>query len=118
MVGALAGRNEKIRTNHQGLDRIQSPGAGDSVTVREPSRFQKRIFGSEKTAFRRSKNGAFSGFDQVALGGPWIMECFFVVLRPIMRWIPDSFQDTVEDMLPKTIESSGRVAVGRQLLAA
>jgi flagellar M-ring protein FliF len=29
---------------------------------------------------------------------------FFVVVRPFMRWITDSFQDTVEDMLPKTIE--------------
>ncbi len=29
---------------------------------------------------------------------------FFVVIRPFMRWITDSFQDTVEDMLPKTIE--------------
>ena len=29
---------------------------------------------------------------------------FFVVVRPFMRWITDSFQDTVEDMLPRTIE--------------
>jgi flagellar M-ring protein FliF len=29
---------------------------------------------------------------------------FFVVIRPFMRWITDSFQDTVEDMLPRTIE--------------
>ncbi|MCC6278015.1 MAG: flagellar M-ring protein FliF [Oligoflexia bacterium] len=29
---------------------------------------------------------------------------FFLVVRPFMRWITDSFQDSVEDMLPKTIE--------------
>lgn len=29
---------------------------------------------------------------------------FFIVVRPFMRWITDSFQDTVEDMLPRTIE--------------
>lgn len=29
---------------------------------------------------------------------------FFVVVRPFMRWITESFQDSVEDMLPKTIE--------------
>lgn len=29
---------------------------------------------------------------------------FLLVVRPFMRWITDSFQDTVEDMLPKTIE--------------
>lgn len=29
---------------------------------------------------------------------------FFIVIRPFMRWITDSFQDTVDDMLPRTIE--------------
>ncbi len=29
---------------------------------------------------------------------------FLVVMRPFMRWITDSFQDNVEDMLPRTIE--------------
>ncbi|MGE4132917.1 MAG: flagellar basal-body MS-ring/collar protein FliF [Bdellovibrionales bacterium] len=29
---------------------------------------------------------------------------FFLVVRPFMRWITDSFQDSVDDMLPKTIE--------------
>ncbi|MCB0361542.1 MAG: flagellar M-ring protein FliF [Bdellovibrionales bacterium] len=29
---------------------------------------------------------------------------FFIVVRPFMRWITDSFQETVEDMLPRTIE--------------
>ncbi len=29
---------------------------------------------------------------------------FFVIVRPFMRWVTDSFQESVEDMLPKTIE--------------
>lgn len=29
---------------------------------------------------------------------------FLLVVRPFMRWITDSFQDSVEDMLPRTIE--------------
>lgn len=29
---------------------------------------------------------------------------FFVVVRPFMRWITESFSESVEDMLPKTIE--------------
>lgn len=29
---------------------------------------------------------------------------FFVVVRPFMQWITDSFQDSVDDMLPRTIE--------------
>lgn len=29
---------------------------------------------------------------------------FIIVVRPFMQWITDSFQDTVDEMLPKTIE--------------
>ena len=29
---------------------------------------------------------------------------FFLVVRPFMHWITDSFQESVDDMLPKTIE--------------
>lgn len=29
---------------------------------------------------------------------------FFIVIRPFMQWITDSFQDSVEEMLPRTIE--------------
>lgn len=29
---------------------------------------------------------------------------FFIVVRPFMQWITDSFQDSVEEMLPRTIE--------------
>lgn len=29
---------------------------------------------------------------------------FFIVVRPFMQWITDSFQESVEDMLPRTIE--------------
>lgn len=29
---------------------------------------------------------------------------FFIVVRPFMQWITDSFQDSVDDMLPRTLE--------------
>lgn len=29
---------------------------------------------------------------------------FFMVVRPFMQWITDSFSDSVEEMLPRTIE--------------
>jgi len=29
---------------------------------------------------------------------------FFIVVRPFMQWITDSFHESVEDMLPRTIE--------------
>lgn len=33
-----------------------------------------------------------------------LLAFIFVVIRPFIRWVTDSFQDSVEDMLPKTIE--------------
>ena len=77
---------------------------GDTVTI-ENIAFQKEDFGeSEKllTTLERKKilHSLFK----------WILLCstiglfFLLVVRPFMRWITDSFQDTVEDMLPKTIE--------------
>jgi flagellar M-ring protein FliF len=29
---------------------------------------------------------------------------FFIVIRPFTRWLTESFQDSVEEMLPRTIE--------------
>ena len=29
---------------------------------------------------------------------------FFIVVRPFMKWVTDSFQESIDDMLPKTIE--------------
>jgi len=77
---------------------------GDTVTV-ENIAFQKEDFSeAEKllTTLERKK--------LLQSATKWLMLAlamslmFFVVVRPFMRWITDSFQDTVEDMLPKTIE--------------
>jgi len=108
MVGALAGRNEKIRKIIKGLDRIQRRARrlGDGREHRVPER---GFFGIRKTASTLEKRRILQALDQVALGGPWTHWNVFVVLRPFMRWITDSFQDTVEDMLPKTIEEPRRV---------
>ena len=41
---------------------------------------------------------------QWSLLGIGLVLFFFIVMRPFMRWITDSFQDSVEDILPRTIE--------------
>lgn len=77
---------------------------GDSVTV-ENMQFQKESFGeSEKilTSLERRKllHSLFKwGLLAFSLG-----LLFFLVVRPFMQWITDSFQDSVDDMLPRTIE--------------
>lgn len=77
---------------------------GDTVTV-ENIAFQKEDFSEAEqllTTLERKKllHSAIKWLIlSLSLG-----LFFFVVVRPFMRWITDSFQDTVEDMLPKTIE--------------
>jgi flagellar M-ring protein FliF len=77
---------------------------GDTVTV-ENIAFQKEDFSEAErllTTLERKKllHSAMKWLIlSLSLG-----LFFFVVVRPFMRWITDSFQDTVEDMLPKTIE--------------
>jgi flagellar M-ring protein FliF len=77
---------------------------GDSVTI-ENIPFQKEDFSeAEKLLNTLERKKMLHSVVK------WIILCFtlgvffLVVVRPFMRWITDSFQDTVEDMLPKTIE--------------
>ena len=77
---------------------------GDQVTI-ENIAFQKEDFGeSEQLLSTLERKKILLSLVK------WIILCatiglfFLLVVRPFMRWITDSFQDTVEDMLPKTIE--------------
>jgi len=77
---------------------------GDTVTV-ENIAFQKEDFSeSEKLLTTLERKTLLHSFVKWMLIAFSLGLIFFVVIRPFMRWITDSFQDTVEDMLPKTIE--------------
>ena len=39
-----------------------------------------------------------------ALAGFGLVLIFFLLIKPFVRWVTDSFHDSIEDMLPKTIE--------------
>ena len=77
---------------------------GDSVKI-ENLRFMREDFSeSEKlmtTLERKKLMNALLKWVLLALA---LGMFFFIVIRPFMRWITDSFQDSVEDMLPRTIE--------------
>lgn len=77
---------------------------GDSVKI-ETMRFEKEDFSeSEKwmTTLERKKL-VNSIFKWLLLAG--VLAAFFMlVIRPFMRWVTDSFQDSVDDLLPRTIE--------------
>lgn len=77
---------------------------GDSVTI-ENIQFEKEDFSEAEqllTTLERKKlvNSLFKW----SLLGFSLALFFFIVVRPFMRWVTDSFQDSVEDMLPRTIE--------------
>lgn len=77
---------------------------GDSVTV-ENIAFQKEDFTDEEKLMNTlERKKLFQALMKWALIISVFGLLFFLVVRPFMRWITDSFQDTVEDMLPKTIE--------------
>lgn len=77
---------------------------GDSVKI-ENIQFQKEDF--------EESNKILTTLEQrklLQLGLKWaifafaLLLFFFLVVRPFVRWVTDSFQDSVEEMLPRTIE--------------
>jgi flagellar M-ring protein FliF len=77
---------------------------GDSVKI-ENIRFIPEDFSeAEKllTSLERKKL-LHSLFKWVLLGFSLAL-FFFIVVRPFMQWITDSFHDSVDDMMPRTIE--------------
>lgn len=77
---------------------------GDSVKI-ENIQFQKEDFGeSEKLLTTLEKRKLLYALFYWSLLGFALALFFFIVVKPFMRWITDSFQESVEDMLPKTIE--------------
>ena len=77
---------------------------GDSVKI-ENIRFTKEDFSeSEKMMTTLERKKLMNALLKWALLALALAMFFFIVIRPFMRWITDSFQDSVEDMLPRTIE--------------
>ncbi len=77
---------------------------GDSITV-ESIQFQKADFSEADQLFSAIEKRQFvkSLFKWSVLGLSLLL-FFFLALRPFMRWLTESFNETVEEMLPKTIE--------------
>jgi flagellar M-ring protein FliF len=77
---------------------------GDTVKI-ENIQFQKEDFSdSEKLITSLERKKLMNALLKWVMLGSALAMFFFIVIRPFMRWITDSFQDSVEDMLPRTIE--------------
>ncbi|KYG68496.1 flagellar M-ring protein FliF [Bdellovibrio bacteriovorus] len=77
---------------------------GDSVKI-ESMQFQPEDFSeAEKILTTLERKKLIHALFKWALLGFSLALFFFIVVRPFMQWITDSFQDSVEEMLPRTIE--------------
>ncbi len=77
---------------------------GDIVKI-ESIQFQPEDFGeSERILTSLEKKKLVQSLLKWGLLGFALMLFFFMVVRPFMQWITDSFTDSVEEMLPRTIE--------------
>lgn len=77
---------------------------GDNVKI-ENIQFQAEDFTeSEKLLTSLERKKFIHALFKWALLGFTLVLFFFIVVRPFMQWITDSFQDSVEEMLPRTIE--------------
>ncbi|MES2965879.1 MAG: flagellar basal-body MS-ring/collar protein FliF, partial [Bdellovibrionota bacterium] len=77
---------------------------GDTVKI-ENIRFMKEDFSeSEKMMTTLERKKLVNALLKWVLLAVALAMFFFIVIRPFMRWVTDSFQDSVEDMLPRTIE--------------
>ena len=79
-------------------------GRGDSVKI-ENIQFQPEDFSeAERLLTNLERRKLLHALFKWALLGFSLALFFFIVVRPFMQWITDSFQDTVDEMLPRTIE--------------
>jgi flagellar M-ring protein FliF len=77
---------------------------GDNVKI-ESIQFEPEDFSeSEKILTNIEKKKLVQSLFKWGLLGFALLLFFFMVIRPFMQWITDSFTDSVEEMLPRTIE--------------
>ncbi len=77
---------------------------GDSVKIENIQFISEDFTESEKILTSLERKKLIHALFKWALLGFSLALFFFIVVRPFMQWITDSFQDSIEDMLPRTIE--------------
>ncbi len=81
-----------------------SSSRGDSVKV-ESFKFNREDFEEAERQLNSLERRKLLEFVlRWLMLGSIVLVLYYVLFRPFTRWITDSFQDSVEDILPKTIE--------------
>jgi flagellar M-ring protein FliF len=77
---------------------------GDIVKI-ENIKFEKEDFSeSDQILSQLEKRKLVNYLLRWSVIGLAMVLFFFLVVRPFMRWVTESFQESIDDMLPKTIE--------------
>lgn len=77
---------------------------GDSVKIENIQFLAEDFTDSDRLLTSLERKKLLHGLFKWSLIGLVFVLFFFVIMKPFMQWITDSFQDSVEDMLPRTIE--------------
>jgi flagellar M-ring protein FliF len=77
---------------------------GDQVKIENIQFINEDFSESERLLTSLERKKLLHALFKWALLGFSLALFFFIVVRPFMQWITDSFQDSVEDMLPRTLE--------------
>lgn len=77
---------------------------GDVFTIENMKFEQENFEEAEELLNSLERRKLFSYILKWGIIGLAFLLFFFVVVRPFMRWITDNFQESVEELLPKTIE--------------
>lgn len=81
-----------------------SANRGDNVKIENIQFIAEDFTESERLLTSLERKKLVHALFKWSLLGFSLALFFFIVVRPFMQWITDSFQDSVEDMLPRTIE--------------
>ncbi|MCB0377374.1 MAG: flagellar M-ring protein FliF [Bdellovibrionales bacterium] len=93
-------RFETLVRNVIGFDQAR----GDSISI-ESMQFKEESFvEADKLVKTIHREKLLRFIASWALAGFGLALIFFVLIKPFIRWVTDSFHDSLEDMLPKTIE--------------
>ncbi len=85
---------------------------GDTVNV-ENIKFEKEDFGeSDQILSQLERRKLLNYLVRWSVIGLAMMLFFFLVVRPFMGWVTESFQESIDDMLPKTIEELEEIQGG------
>lgn len=77
---------------------------GDSVKIENIQFIAEDFSESDRLLTSLERRKLLHALLKWALLGFSLAVFFFIVVKPFMQWITDSFQDSVDEMLPRTIE--------------